>query len=619
MDGHLSGGVLAAVLMTALMKRSAYAIIATWSGGTEMWKRMIPVLVILSLAIVLTGCQAGPAKTRKTLPEWSRGEQLGLAGLNQPIHIVAQDSELHLIWVTVGGKALHYARLDGSGQVQVSTDLHVGGAHASEPKLLLPANGSFGLLWTDNPNIPRALFYGKFSLDGQPIQEPTQLSPAGASVSSYAVVQNLDGSFDIFWADEIPSDGGVHYLRLAADGKPASTDRLLIRAAESPTAQVSADGLVHLAWVEEPSTLENDVYYAVFTPATGEIGDATYVASYHTGTGLIAHPPLLGLDEDTVYLFWALEHRAVGGLNPGQANTYFVSFPLDNPRPSEPVTLDIPGVARPSYVSASGSLPYRQLGDATAGPPSYVLYMPAPLNTQNKELGVFLVGEVATRNQTSTEVVWAIFESGQLKGYQLVSKVGSALRPRGVVDQHGNIHLTWLATGGFGRYEVYYASTSTAVMANLDRVTLQDRAMDFLNSVWSLAPALGVFPPVLLLWTFASFVWMVVFYFVRVEGGMERRASQVAFVVAILLYLLSKLFLMPAVLFYAPFLDRLPSNLQFIPVIGTPLFTLLVALGAVWFYYRKREYRSLLASYLIFVMTDALLSLIIYVPRWLAG
>jgi hypothetical protein len=579
---------------------------------------MIPVLVILSVAIVLTGCQAGTAKTRKTLPEWSRGEQLGLAGLNQPVYIVAEDSQLHLVWVALGGKAPHYVRLDGSGQVEASTDLQVGGAHVSDPKLVLLTDGSFGLLWTDNPNIPRALFFAKFSLDGQLVQEPTQLSPAGARVSGYEVVQSLDGSTDILWADEIASDGGIHHLRLAADGRPASTDRLLIQAGENPTAQVSAAGLIHLAWVEEPSARENDIYYAAFTASTGELGAATHVASYRTSTGLIAYPPCLGLDENTVYLFWALEQRG-GGLSPGEASTHFVSFPLSNPQPSEPVTLDISDTARPSYVSASGSLPYRQLAEAIEGWPSSIVYMPAPLNGQNKELGVFLVGEVATRNQTSREVVWAIFESGRLKGYQLVSKIDGALRPTGVADQHGNMHLTWLNAGGFGRYEVYYASTSSAVMANLDRVTLQDRAMDFLDSAWSMAPALGFFPPVLLLWTFASFIWVVIFYFVRVEGGMERRASQVAFVVAILLYLLSKLFLMPAVLFYAPFLDRVPSNRQSIPVVGTPLFTLLVALGAVWFYFRKREYRSLLASYLIFVLTDALLSLIIYVPRWLAG
>jgi len=583
-----------------------------------MRKRMLMVLVSLCLALLMTGCEAGTLKTRKVLPEWSRGQQVGLAGLNQAIHLVAEGGEVHMLWVAAGGKALHYVRLDDAGRIQLSTELPAAGAHVSDPKLVLYADGSFGALWTDNPNIPRALFYGRFSPDGQLVQGPTQLSPAGARVLSYALAQNQDRSSDIFWADEIPSEGGIHHLHLAADGRTASADRVLIKGAESPTLQVTADGLVHLAWLEEPSARENQIYYALFTPSSGELGTATHVASYRTATGLVSYPPSLGLDESTVYLCWALEQRG-GGLAPGEAHTYLVSFPLSNPQSIEPTMLDIPGTAKPSYVSASGSLPYRQLAAATAGWPSSVLYMPAPLNAQNKELGVFLVGEVATRNQTSRTIVWAIFESGQLKGYQLPSKADSALRPKAVIDQSGNVHLAWLNAGGFGRYEVYYASTSNAVRASLDRVTLQDRATDLLNSLWSLAPAVGFFPPVLLLWTFASFIWVIVFYFVKVEGGMERRASQVAFVVAVVLYLFSKLFLMPAVLFYAPFLDRVPPSLQFIPVVGTPLFTLLVALGAVWLYFRKREYRSLLASYLIFVMTDALLSLMIYVPRWLEG
>jgi uncharacterized membrane protein len=84
--------------------------------------------------------------------------------------------------------------------------------------------------------------------------------------------------------------------------------------------------------------------------------------------------------------------------------------------------------------------------------------------------------------------------------------------------------------------------------------------------------------------------------------------------VAILLYLCSKLFLMPSVLFYAPFADRVPASLQYIPVIGAPIATALMALGAVAIYFRRREYRSLLVAYLIFVVTDAFLSLLIYVP-----
>ena len=146
---------------------------------------------------------------------------------------------------------------------------------------------------------------------------------------------------------------------------------------------------------------------------------------------------------------------------------------------------------------------------------------------------------------------------------------------------------------------------------------MQDRAADLFATLWTLAPALGFFPPVWLLWSFASFLWVVIFYFIKTEGGLERRPARIALVVSILLYLLPKLFLVPGVLLYAPFMDRLPDSLQFVPVLGTPLFTLLVALGALWLYFRRTPYRSLLVAWAIFVLTDSLLSLIIYMPGFL--
>jgi hypothetical protein len=585
-----------------------------------MFKRTVLALVILSLAVIIAGCQAGGLKTPKFLPEWSRGQQVGVSALNRPIHMVPEDDYVHMIMVAAESRALHYVRLDSSGAIQVSTDLEVSGANLSDPQLLLNADGSLSALWTDNPNIPRALFLAKLSRDGQLLSGSTQLSTEGVRMSTYAVAQNLDGSRDIFWATEIPSEGGIYHLRLSGDGQVASASRLLIQNGAEPTLQVATDGRIHLAWVEEPAVGVHDVYYAVFDPSRSELGPQTRVGLYATGTGLVSNPPVVGLDNDRVYVFWALERRGGGLVGAGNADTYVVSFPLDNPAFMEALSVGIPGTARPTYHAAAGSLPYQQLASAEAGWPTSLLYMPATLGGQGQELGVYLAGQVATRNQSSREIVWAIFANGKLKGYQLPTKLGSALRPTGVIDERGNVHLAWLNSAGFGHYDVYYASTSGTVKANLDRVTLEDRAMDALAALWTLAPALGFFPPVLLLWSFASFVWVVGFYFFKTEGGLDRRPAQIALVVAIALYLFSKLFLMPGVvLSYAPFMDRLPENLQFIPQLGTPLFTFLAALGAVWLYFRRRQFRSLLVAYVIFVLTDAVLSLIIYVPRWLAG
>jgi hypothetical protein len=110
---------------------------------------------------------------------------------------------------------------------------------------------------------------------------------------------------------------------------------------------------------------------------------------------------------------------------------------------------------------------------------------------------------------------------------------------------------------------------------------------------------------------------VVVFYFAKTEGGLDRRPARIALVISILLYMAAKLILAPGVLFYAPFLDRLPESLQFVPVLGTPLLTLLAALGAIALYFRRTPYRSLFVTWVIFVLTDAMLSMIIYMPQWL--
>jgi hypothetical protein len=583
-----------------------------------MAKRMIVSLLILAVALTVVSCQADTMKTPKVLADWSRGQQVAVSALNRPVGMLAENGRVHLVLVAADSRALHYVRLDSSGAIQVSQDLDVKGAYPTDPELLLHQDGSLSVLWTDNPDIPRALFVASLSRDGQLLSEARQLSPEGVRVATYVSASHLDGSFDIFWSNAVPSEGGLHHLRLSADAEVISGNRLLVENGDAPTAQVATDGMIHLAWVEEQELRATDVYYALFDPSTGEIGPSTRVGFYKGPTGVIRHTPVLGLDQGRVYLFWALEQRGGGLAGAGNADTYVVSFPLGEPTFTEARTVSIPGTAKPDYSSAAGSFPYQQLASAEAGWPTSLLYMPAILAGQRDEVSLFLVGEVHTRSQSGRQVVWAIMAGGRLKGYQLAAKVNSALRPTAVLDDEGNVHLAWLNSAGFGRYEVYYASTSEAVKASLDRVTMQDRTTDFMGAVWMLAPALGFFPPVMLLWSFASFAWIVVFYFVKTEGGLDRRPAQIALVISVAIYLFSKLFLVPAVLFYAPFLDRLPDNLHFVTVLGTPLFTLLASLGALWLYFRRIPYRSLFVAWLIIVFTDAMLSLIIYVPGWLA-
>jgi len=582
-----------------------------------MFRRVLLALAILSVGLAIGGCQAEAEKTPKALPDWSRAQQVGVSAANQPISVVADDEYVHVLFVAAEAQTLHYLQLDSTGDPAVSVDLDLYGAHPSWPELLVRPDGSLLAFWTDNPDIPRALFVANLSRAGQLFGQPLQLSLPGVRIAAFAVANNADGSVDVFWANEIPAEGGIYHLELGPGGGVVSDNALLIPGGAEPSLQVGRDGMIHLTWVEEQELMVQDVYYGLFDPSTSELQARTRAGSYKTMTGLVAYPPIVALDNSTAYLFWALERRGGGLTGAGNAETSFVAFPLSGPKYEEPRTLNIPYLAKPSYETASGSLPYERLASPRTGWPTSLLYMPSTSGDQGQEVGLYLIAEVATQTQSSREVVWAIFSNGELKGYQLVTQVGGALRPRGTLDERGNAHLVFLNAAGFGRYEIYYASTSDAVKANLDRVTIQDRANSFFGALWTLAPAMGFFPPVLLLWSFASFVWVVAFYFVKTEGGLDRRPAQIALVVSIVLYLAAKFILAPGVLFYAPLLDRLPANLQFVTVLGTPLFTLLVALGAIWLYFRRTPYRSLFVAWVIFVLTDAMLSMIIYMPQWL--
>ena len=576
-----------------------------------MSKRAYLILAALCLVFAIAGCQASAPKTRKTLGEWSRGLQLGATAIKQPVSMDSAGGAAQLLWVGADAKALHYVRLSLSGQIETDTDIGVNGSHPSLPQIHISPDGSSRILWTDNPRIPRALFITRVSPDAQ-AGEIRRLSTEGMRVSEYAVAHNADDTLDVFWATEVPTEGGIYHLRLSAQDQVLTPNHQIIANGSKPTLQQARDGSIHLIWVEGQSMQENNVYYSVFRPDSGDLTARTRVGFYRTGTGLVSNPPVLGIDGTTAYVLWSLEAR--GGGQAGEAQTWLISFPVGRPSFNEAVTLDIPAAMRPDYHKVAGDLPYQQLASADAGFPTGYLYMPATFGGQHDEMAVVVAGQFSARQRTSMEIAWVIFANGEVRGYQIPVRSSNAVRSSGLIDQNGSAHLVWLNSAGFGRYEVYYASTAKAVRANLDRVSPQDVATDLLSAVWNLAPALGFFPPIFLLWTIASFVWVVTFYMIKVEGGMERRASKIALIMAILLYMCSKLFLMPSVLFYAPFADRVPTNLQYIPVIGAPVVTALIALGAVAVYFRRREYRSLLVTYLLFVITDAFLSLLIYVP-----
>ncbi len=216
------------------------------------------------------------------------------------------------------------------------------------------------------------------------------------------------------------------------------------------------------------------------------------------------------------------------------------------------------------------------------------------------------------------QIGMVIMKDGEWKGYQLAGASRSAsMRPVATAGEQGAIHLAWIDAGGFGRYEVYYASTSATVRRALNRITLADVVSEIAGGAWSATAALSFFP-VVLLWVLVPLTWLVAFALARPDSDLRTRAGQVALGVSLLLYLLSKFFLFPSFLSYAPFLSMVSPQFQGLVYVGFPLLLAGLGLLAVRTYARRSQRQVTLIAFGLFVIVDALLSLVLYMPSAIA-
>jgi hypothetical protein len=225
------------------------------------------------------------------------------------------------------------------------------------------------------------------------------------------------------------------------------------------------------------------------------------------------------------------------------------------------------------------------------------------------------------------QLVMAVFTKGKMKGYQIVTKTDSfSLRPnlqvdpalRQAQDAASNLHLAWLDTAGFWRYDVYYASTSPEAKAWLDRTSPQDVLLKAVELAWSMFSGVALLPLVGF-WVIPPLIWVVLFYIFVGEEELELRRVKVALGIAIALYMGAKLVLLPNFLLYVPFLDQVPPHLSSALILGVPLIILALALAAMYAYTRRTERATLFPTFFAFALTDALLSLAVYASSFFAS
>jgi hypothetical protein len=265
-------------------------------------------------------------------------------------------------------------------------------------------------------------------------------------------------------------------------------------------------------------------------------------------------------------------------------------------------------------------LAFRGQGDAATRLDSTYTYMPYVMSGQRGELGVILSSYMTLPRRTGRiQIAFVVMKDGHLRGFEVAARTRStSMRPVAVADDEGAIHLAWIDAGGFSIYEVHYASTSQSVREAVNHLTLKDVLASLVGRTWSAAAALSFFP-MLVVWLFLPFAWLVGFYLLRPDSDLETKTGRVGLVVAMLLYLLSKMLMLPAFLWYAPLLDIIAPRFETVVVLGFPLLIAAIALLAMRAYVRRAERKVVLVAFAIFAGTDSLLSLLLYMPNAMGG
>jgi hypothetical protein len=143
--------------------------------------------------------------------------------------------------------------------------------------------------------------------------------------------------------------------------------------------------------------------------------------------------------------------------------------------------------------------------------------------------------ETSTGAERQFQVGLAVFNRGEFMGHQVISASKDAsLKPSIVFDEELNLHMAWIDTAGFGRYNVIYASTSPRIKDALNKLTVKEVVDSVLGEAMKLLLVIG-FAPLIVVWSFVPLAWLIVFYLLTGRQELSEPGTWIALSVAFLL------------------------------------------------------------------------------------
>lgn len=603
-------------------------------------RRGLILLVLGILLITLAGCEMRPAKTPLISRDWSPALRVGNASQHEPVAIAVErdGSAVHLVWPEAGmnGLAMHYLQLRNSRQPSVDRLIELSLFFPKSYNLFLGAGDTLHVFFLagQGPHENARVFHGVLDKSGQLRAAPTPITPAGYDVQHYAAAADGVGGFLVIWeAAEPPA--GIFLQRLDGSGAPLGDPCLLASDGKEPAMAVEPGAGAHIAWVTEPHAQDRHLYYCWLEyPLTCEPKPLELTRLY-AGTGAIFTAPSLGFDDGHVYVYWSVEYRA--GMEQGSASTFFVTFPKGRPAPQQPRTLSLPDTEALPYAPLSAQLgPWREAGiigpggmpaeaafpdlstvvplSPELGGSRFVAY-PAPLNLPAELQLVFCSVMTEYRLKDELQPGVAILADGELLAYQQVARTGNlSWNPSPARDEAGHLYLAWPDTRGQGRYDVYIATTAPALKEAIRRPNRDDILLGAVAFGWGMLAGLTTFLPFLMVILVFPLAVVVGYHIFGSQEELSARGPRIVLVVAGLLYYAGKLLIFSALLSFPPFRELLPEGLRWTLDFGLPALILALALLALRQYTRRAQPPRLFVGFLVFVLTDALLTMMLYGP-----
>jgi hypothetical protein len=564
----------------------------------------------------------------KASPDWSRGLHVGTGfyGRDSGAPLVVDGrGRVHLVWarrLDANQYDLQYVRVDDRGVVEDDHELGVSLYEPRQLRVLLDSRERIHvfLLASWGKEDLTGLFHLILADDGRLDSAPTLLSSGDSPCYEYDVAVGSGSTMQLFWTEGMGTERRLFYSALEPDRATGTTARLLATGVSAPVVTSDAGGYLHLLW-EQPGEVEDqaELYYAVLTDGVPESLSGVKLLDLPSGSHYLREGPVVALDHDYGYLVWTVVDR----IEPDPkaiSQGWYASFRLDSPTSALAREFSLPTAEHPTYVLHGSPYGYQYLALPDGDTPFGVTRITGPYALAGQEEAVVSVGTAVSRGLgMENQIANVIFADGDLVGYQLVCNTRHWSRlPNLVSDSSGNLHVSWIDGLESAPSEVYYAATSALVRSRVDHTTVDDVVLAVLDIAFATTSGLPMIP-FAVVWVAPSLIVAFVFERLLGERGVRSPAGYAALAVCILSYQLVKFHSTPELTVYVPFSISMPFlSARAYALLRILVPALVAGLGVVSVVYGlvRAEVRSLLAATLLFVLVDAVLTVLVYGPAF---